>query len=135
MRGQVMTGNMPFNKDNRHRFMLKILNGDRPERPEHSELIGLSDSLWQIVEDCWKEDFKKRTTICDVVGHLNQITQHWVTLSPVGEMPVLENLELNDSNGSIWSFTGGKLNPPRYVRQSFSLICRSGTRECDDHQS
>ena len=41
--------------------------GERPERPTH---VGLTDSLWELVEQCWRGDPGKRPEMSAVVGIL-----------------------------------------------------------------
>lgn len=83
---QVMTGDIPFSRDNRTTIIFKVVQGSRPERPPNAAAIGLSDSLWQIVEDCWREEFAKRSPVRIVLDQLNHITRHWV--SPAHAEPI-----------------------------------------------
>jgi hypothetical protein len=48
---------------------LKVLNGDRPERPA-AELCGgetLPDNLWKLIQQCWAQEPSDRLSIHDVV--------------------------------------------------------------------
>lgn len=78
-----MTGNVPFSKDTRNGILFKVVQGVRPERPPNAIAIGLSDSLWQIAEDCWREEFAKRSPIRVVLDQLNHITRNWGSLADI----------------------------------------------------
>ena len=41
-----------------------MLNGRRPARLDHPEL---SDSVWEMIEGCWKSDPAGRKTMSEVV--------------------------------------------------------------------
>lgn len=107
MRDKVMTGNIPFHNYQQHAAALKVGEGFRPERPENAVAIGISDPLWQIVEDCWETECMKRSTIHVVLEQLSQIAQYWVPPSPVAEY---SGPGKDDSDESSWSSIRGKLN-------------------------
>lgn len=51
--------------------MLEIFNhGRRPERPHDAKQHGLTDDLWQLMENCWKTKPSERLSIREVVGKL-----------------------------------------------------------------
>ncbi|KAF7373372.1 Kinase-like protein [Mycena sanguinolenta] len=51
---ELYTGRPPFSNLTEPAALLKVLNGDRPERP--ASLLAMSDMLWQHVEEFWAQD-------------------------------------------------------------------------------
>ena len=52
-----------------NRYMLKILNGDRPVRPEN-----IPDHYWELIQRCWKEDPEERPTFEEITELLKKCT-------------------------------------------------------------
>ena len=48
----------------------KIMDGERPARPEAQEL---TDSMWDMVVQCWDQDPARRPTMTEVIGHLHEL--------------------------------------------------------------
>lgn len=88
-----MTGYVPFNQYNTLAVIYKTVNGARPERPMDAASIGLSDALWKVVEDCWKQQPQERPKIRAVLNRVNQIIRYWVPPSPVAQNRQLEGVE------------------------------------------
>jgi Protein tyrosine and serine/threonine kinase len=70
-RSQVFTGEPPFPQVRPEAVIGRILRGRRPERPEESRKLGLSDNVWNMVEACWSKDPSLRPTVSEVVTCLN----------------------------------------------------------------
>ena len=64
---QVFSGEVPFPDMSRVAGVYSMLEGRRPNRPDHPEL---SNSLWKLIEGCWEGDPAQRKTIAEVVGIL-----------------------------------------------------------------
>ena len=71
---QVLTGRWPFFPKREAEVMLTVLSGNRPTKPENAEGIGMTDTLWNLAEECWKEDRSKRPDISNVLGRFCEIT-------------------------------------------------------------
>ena len=71
---QVLTGQWPFFPKTEAEIMLAVLSGDRPIKPENAEDIGMTDVLWHLVEECWKENRSKRPSISTILGRFCEIT-------------------------------------------------------------
>lgn len=85
----------------------KVMSGARPERPTDAESIGLSDTLWLVVERCWNQESKERPDIHVVLEDLNFIAQQWIPPTPVIPDSCFDGDD--DSDGSGWfSTTCGK---------------------------
>jgi len=59
-------------------IMSKIQKGERPNRPQEAQELGLSDLVWDMVDSCWQQDPGHRPTITDVV----ELLREWPVFSP-----------------------------------------------------
>ena len=57
--------------------MCSIVNGDRPSKPRNATAIGLSDSLWGLLQACWDGDRSKRPRMQFVEDQINNAAAHW----------------------------------------------------------
>ena len=48
--------------------MLRVLQDERPERPENAEARGFSDSLWSIIQECWDKEPSVRPRCRDIIN-------------------------------------------------------------------
>lgn len=68
---QIYSQCRPFSDVNNEVVVVqKVLGGQRPLRPCGRR--EMSDDLWNVVEDCWKQDFRERPTIEEVVQVMKQ---------------------------------------------------------------
>ena len=51
---EVLSGRRPFTSSKDHKFILMVLDGKRPERPEGKEGRLFTDAIWKMLELCWK---------------------------------------------------------------------------------
>ncbi|KAG6831370.1 hypothetical protein H0H87_005300 [Tephrocybe sp. NHM501043] len=73
---EVFTGNVPFHNVSRDAtVMLQIQRGSRPSQPPESSLAwrkwGLTQAIWDLIQDCWKENPLSRPTTEEVLSRLN----------------------------------------------------------------
>ncbi|KAJ6541571.1 kinase-like domain-containing protein, partial [Mycena capillaripes] len=68
---ELYTGRPPFANLSETASLLRIIHGDRPERPLQGE-PAMSDSLWQHVIDCWAQDSSTRPATDVVVQHMER---------------------------------------------------------------
>ena len=64
-------------------MMNHILRGGRPERPENSVEVGLTDDLWELARSCWEKDANKRPKIQTVLEQLKKIRDKGPEVSSV----------------------------------------------------
>ncbi|KZO99071.1 kinase-like protein [Calocera viscosa TUFC12733] len=77
---EIFTGQMPFCETRNHFNILgKVLAGDRPLHPGSWTATnrGLSDTMWGIAEDCWKENWKERPRAEELVRRLAAIVAQY----------------------------------------------------------
>ena len=51
---EVLSRRMPFSGDRQATVMLRIVNGERPRRPQGRRGVWFTDALWEMLELCWK---------------------------------------------------------------------------------
>lgn len=64
--------------------------------------MGLSDSLWKLIVNCWDSQPGERPTIEVVLGQGNQHTRYWIPPSPVTaslQLEIEEHLTSSDMHG------------------------------------
>jgi len=59
--------------------MLKILNRQRPQKPEAAESLGFTRELWSMVERCWRENRDERPEAKEIVDCLESAAKAWDT--------------------------------------------------------
>ena len=57
--------------------MNAIMEGVRPEKPEHAARLGFTQDLWRMLEQCWLEDRSARPSVEDILPCLDDATLHW----------------------------------------------------------
>ena len=78
---EVLTGQAPFPCCNNLVVMRKIVEGERPDRPQGPEAVWFTDGLWRMLERCWLPIPKLRSTVEDVLECLEQGSATWGLLS------------------------------------------------------
>ena len=58
---EVLSGKTPFSQHQAPLVMKKVLDGERPERPEGEEGTLFTDNIWGMLELCWKHKPGERT--------------------------------------------------------------------------
>ena len=71
---QVLTGNWPFFPKRETEIMHAVMAGERPPKPENAEEIGLTEAMWDLLEDSWRQDWKERPKISTILGTFCNIT-------------------------------------------------------------
>lgn len=54
-----------------------VAQGSRPSRPD-AKVIGLSDPVWRLAEDCWAQKRKERPSISEVLTRLKRALASWM---------------------------------------------------------
>ncbi|KAG6887626.1 hypothetical protein C0995_013956 [Termitomyces sp. Mi166 len=72
---EIFTGNVPFHTVSRDfTVILHLQRGDRPARPTEWDSAwrewGLTENIWTLIEDCWKENPVERLTAEQVLQRL-----------------------------------------------------------------
>lgn len=117
---KIFTGQVPFFEYRRDStVMLNVGRGNRPSRPALSSLAwsdwGLTDSVWGLMENCWKDNPEERPTVGDVLAWL-QVTpetgqgskpESWINL-PIKSFCAMGEVDypsIHDFEGLLWGTT------------------------------
>ena len=79
---EVLSGKPPFSGDSGLVVMRKVIEGERPGRPEGKEEVWFADDLWDILEQCWVPQPERRPAIEAVLECLERGSTVWQPLPP-----------------------------------------------------
>ena len=79
---EVLSGKPPFSGDGGFIVMRKVIEGERPGRPEGKEKVWFTDELWEILEQCWLPQPERRPAIDAVLECLERGSTVWQPLPP-----------------------------------------------------
>ena len=68
---EVLSGQVPFARDNEVTVIRKVLNGERPERPEE---VWFTDDLWGTLKQCWSPRPETRPTVEAILECLDRVS-------------------------------------------------------------
>ena len=90
---EVLSGQRPFTQSTRETTVIfKVLQGDRPSRPEGKEGMPFTDDIWQVLELCWKpqphDRINAKAVLQGLEGNLSLLRPD-TTASDSGMFPVL----------------------------------------------
>jgi serine/threonine protein kinase len=76
---EALTGKLPFSElTPDFKVPTAVGKGNRPRRP--TGLPDLTDDLWRLIEDCWKQEASERPHITTILNRLREIVPLNVTL-------------------------------------------------------
>jgi len=70
---EVFSGEAPFDGVSDEEVVERIRSGERPSRPPGAEELGLSDTLWETIQQCWDGSPELRPRMADVVNYMRKI--------------------------------------------------------------
>jgi len=79
---EVLTGVYPFPDYGSFIVTSKIVEGERPGRPEGDEGVWFTDDLWEMLELCWSTQPERRPAIDAVLQCLRRGSVAWQPLPP-----------------------------------------------------
>ena len=94
---EVLTGQVPFPRYEGVVVMRKVINGERPERPQGPGAMWFTDDVWEMLERCWSPNPKLRPAVGIVLECLERISVDWCPLSPSTD----GDLQLDDDHDSF----------------------------------
>ena len=68
---EVLSGQVPFARDKNWIVVPKVIQGERPERPEGA---WFTDDLWKTLQQCWSPSPQDRPTVEAVLDCLHKQT-------------------------------------------------------------
>jgi len=75
-----------------------VSSGVRPEKPANAEAIGISNSLWKLLQRCWDGDKTQRPQIREVVARVGSAADDWHADMPPSVVDHLEDPSEEDSD-------------------------------------
>ena len=101
---EVLTGKPPFASLKDHVVTLRVIGGERPERPEGVKGTWFTNELWTMLGLCWATHTTIRPDIEAVRKCLEHVSSIWEPLSPQAN----EGVEKNEND---WNFTVLSVSP------------------------
>jgi len=95
---QVQTGERPFRNIKFLELAYHVSSGVRPEKPANAEAIGISNSLWKLLQRCWDGDKTQRPQIREVVAGVGSVADNWHADMPPSVVDHLEDPSEEDSD-------------------------------------
>ena len=82
---EVLTGQVPFSGVDKYPAISKVLQGERPERPQGLGGKWFTDDIWGILGRCWESKSWDRPSIECVLEHLEEASTIWTPLPSLME--------------------------------------------------
>lgn len=103
---QVLTDKWPFFPKRETEIITAVVSGKRPPKPENAEEIGMTEDLWNLLQECWKEDQGMRPVISKIMRTFCNITGEGKTTDYTtgAALPRLDNAGKRDSVDSRGSW-------------------------------
>ena len=101
---EVLSGKVPFHQCKYYKgiaAMWRVLNGDRPERPQGEGGLWFTDDIWNTLECCWKSAPRDRLSAEDVLHSLKKASMFWTPAQTIAcpRMAGPSTLNLDSSTG------------------------------------
>ena len=96
---EVLTGRPPFGAGGRRQaeIILRVIEGQRPSKPEKAGDIGFGGGTWDLVQQCWNQDRVKRPTVDKIRKHFHRVAG---TSKVVPPGPTVPDHESGNSSAS-----------------------------------
>ena len=73
---EVFSGQKPFAQFREPTVIRKVMEGERPERPQGSVGTRFADDMWRMVERCWESRPENRPDAKTVLRHLERVLEY-----------------------------------------------------------
>jgi len=101
---EVLSGQAPFTRYKEFVVMRKVIEGERPGRPEGAEGVWFTDDFWRMLENCWSSQPKDRPTVEAILERLERASTVWQPLPPSADCDAQTETETDtDESHSIVS--------------------------------
>jgi len=119
---EVLSGEAPFTPSNNYVVMRKVLEGERPARPEGAEGAWFTDDLWRMLNRCWEAQLEHRPPIAVVLKCLDRVSKAPKAPSQL----VDEDAGMDEDDWDPTSDSPGMLSwfsPRRFVAFLCRILC------------
>ena len=72
---QVLARDIPFREYTDSDMLTEIQNGKRPQKPANATSLGITDSIWMLLEQCWDWEPERRPDASHVLSVLREASQ------------------------------------------------------------
>ena len=121
---EVLSGQAPFTQFSFSMVMLKVIRGERPERPNGPEGARFTDNLWQTLNWCWEPQPQLRPSAKAVLEHLEQVSEALGSFSRQGEEEVGTDGDSLDNASDSFEVVSW-FNPRYFVALICIILCLS----------
>ena len=97
----MLTGTLPFGRIAGSEVVFKVVGGGKPSKPTDALELGLSDKVWELLEECWQSDRTARPSVKDVSSRVKVAASICGTLFPVGAYPNIMRTLIQSSPSSV----------------------------------
>ena len=99
---QVLTGQFPFHPKRGFEAIQAVIDGERPPKPKNAEEIGMTEAMWELMTECWKEDRAERPVMPEILRRFREITGEKKTIDTVAEFG-MPRLDIPDNRSQMVS--------------------------------
>jgi hypothetical protein len=121
---QVLTGAQPFAEMKRTQNIAihVVMHGKRPARPASSANMGISDTLWQLLQNCWSAELEKRPGLTIIREFLQQATPTWDSRPPIQTLPHNDEDSHTETNSSTRTDTTRSISINQRPKPSAQVV-------------
>jgi serine/threonine protein kinase len=94
---EVLSGHIPFHEYRTFSIAVKVIRGDRPERPQGVEGGWFAGGVWEILGRCWAVEPEDRSNAKDVLQCLKEVSGSWIPPPPSTNSPTSSTFESSGS--------------------------------------
>jgi len=109
---EVLSGKPPFSGDGGLIVMRKVIEGERPERPQGKEEVWFTGDLWEILEQCWLPQPERRPAIEAVFQCIERGSTTWQPLPPDSDDHAQSD---SDDQSDFTSSHGSSIDPSMFL--------------------
>ena len=117
---EVLAGQAPFTPYKDFIVMRKVIEGERPGRPEGAEGAWFTDYLWEILQICWDTQPGARPSIEVVLECLKRVSRTWKPPSP----QLNEDVEMDEDDWDLTTVSDSSGMVPRLNPLLFASLWR-----------
>jgi len=117
---EVLSGKPPFSGDSGVIVMRKVIEGERPGRPEGKEEVWFTGDLWETLEQCWLPQPQRRPEIDGVLQCLRRGSAAWQPLLPDSDDDAQSDSDADDQSDFTLSHDPG-IYPSTFLRLALNL--------------
>ena len=67
-------GPVPFHPKREFEVIQAVVEGERPPKPKNAEEIGMTEAIWELMTECWKENRAERPVMPEILRRFRKIT-------------------------------------------------------------